>query len=29
MFLNRLDEEEAQRGQPLRDGPCGEFPLAK
>src|SRR3974377_2104806 len=28
-FLYRLDEEEAQRGQPLRDGPCGEFPLAK
>src|SRR3974390_1136046 len=28
-FLHRLDEEEAQRGQPLRDGPCGEFPVAK
>src|SRR5271165_2244370 len=28
-LLHRLDEEEPQRGQPLRDGMCGEFPLAE
>jgi hypothetical protein len=28
-FLNRRNEEEAQRGQPLRDGACGELPLAE
>src|ERR1700737_1671754 len=27
-FLHGLNEEEPQRGQPLRDGACGEFPLA-
>src|SRR5271166_5380150 len=26
---HRLDEEEPQPGQPLRDGMCGEFPLAE
>src|SRR5271157_4728824 len=28
-LLNRLDEEEAQPGQSLGDGMCGEFPLAE